>query len=71
MAATRLFTSRSVPSRRSTSVNVVAAISSENSAPVIAMASCSSSRNTAPRSRPLIRPALSKVKAPIAAASTA
>ena len=41
-----------MPKSRSTSVKVVAASSSENSAPVIAMASCNSPRMTSPRSRP-------------------
>ena len=68
---TILPTRSAVPSSLRTSVNVVAASSKANSAPVRAMASASSLFSAAPRRRPVARPAASSAKAPIAAASTA
>src|SRR3974390_3041775 len=63
--ATKLFTRASVPSRRATSVNVVAAIRSENKAPVMASASCSTSRKADPRRWPVISQLLSKAPPPL------
>ena len=63
---TILPTRSAVPSSRRIIVNVVAATSSENSAPVSAMASFSNLLSTAPPKRPVARPTVSSAKAPIA-----